>query len=279
MHAENGTKFSALEGMCIVLRRLNYPKRYEDMVIEFGRHPTDIGIIFNEMLHFIHQTWDHLLTNFDQTWLHIDHLREFAHAIHNNGCPLNNCFGFIDGVLKPIARPVYNQRDVYNGKDRIHGLKYQAVTMPNGMIGNLYGPIEGRLHDSTLLRESGILDQIAPFTTENGDSLVIYGDKAYPIGNNLITPYRGVGLEHAERYFNLLMNSGRISVEWGFSKVGTLFSFTNYAPNLKLYLQPVALYYRTAAILTNCHNCLYGSQTSRYFDLEPPSLEEYLRHL
>ena len=31
-----------------------------------------------------------------------------------------------------------------------------------------------------------------------------------------------------------------------------------------------------AQILTNCHTCLYGNQTSQYFDVMPPELENYL---
>ena len=151
MRASNGTKWSGLEGLCVMLRRLNYQKRYEDMVAEFGRHPTDIGIIFNQMIYYIDEHWCHLLDNFDQMWLHQDNLRMMAEAIPDKGCPLNNCFGFLDGTLIPNARPIYNQRELYNGKDKVHGLKYQSLTVANGLIANLYGPVEGRRHDSTLL--------------------------------------------------------------------------------------------------------------------------------
>lgn len=35
--------------------------------------------------------------------------------------------------------------------------------------------------------------------------------------------------------------------------------------------------YKVANILTNCHTCMYGSQVSQHFGLDPPSLLEYLR--
>ena len=38
----------------------------------------------------------------------------------------------------------------------------------------------------------------------------------------------------------------------------------------------VGLYYPVANILANCHTTLYGSQTSEYFRVPYPSLEEYL---
>jgi len=175
------------------------------------------------------------------------------------------------------TRPTYNQREVYNGKDRVHGLKYQSLTFPNGLIGNLYGPVEGRLHDATLLRESGILQEVANFTDVDGRPLVIYGDKAYPLSDQLLTPYRGVGHNNDQRNFNLDMNSARISVEWNFAGVNNNFAFMNYSPNLKLYLQPIAVYYKVSVILSNCRTCLYGNQTSKYFELDPPTIQEYLQ--
>lgn len=145
--------------------------------------------------------------------------------------------------------------------------------MPNGLIANLYGPVEGSKHDSSMLRESGLLDILSNLTTADGMPLALYGDKAYPIHQNLITPYRGAGLTAVQKEFNLKMNSARISVEWEFAKVGTLFGFMNYAPNLKVYLQPL-LHFRVAVLLSNCHSYLYRSQTSKYFDVEPPILED-----
>ena len=173
------------------------------MVAEFGRHPTDIGKIFNQMIYYIDEHWCHLLDNFDQMWLHQDNLRMMAEAIQDKGCPLHNCFGFLDGTLIPNARPIYNQRELYNGKNKVHGLKYQSLTVANGLIANLYWPVEGRIHDSTLLRESGILQTVEHFTAADGSPLIMYADKAYPIHQHLITPYRGVGLSNVERFFNI----------------------------------------------------------------------------
>ena len=51
------------------------------------------------------------------------------------------CFGFIDGTVRPICRPKQNQRIVYNGHKRVHGLKCQSVVLPSGMIANMYGPV------------------------------------------------------------------------------------------------------------------------------------------
>lgn len=68
----------------------------------------------------------------------------------------------------------------------------------------------------------------------------------------------------------------RANVEWGFQKIISQFAFLDFKKNQKLLLQELESMYMVAVILINCHTTLYGSQTSHYFNLMPPSLEEYL---
>ena len=62
-------------------------------------------------------------------------------VISQRGSPLQNCFGFVDGTVRPIAKPDNNQRIVYNTHKRLHALKFQSLALPNGIIGYLYGPV------------------------------------------------------------------------------------------------------------------------------------------
>ena len=57
------------------------------------------------------------------------------------GAALDNCYGFIDGTVRPICRPQDNQRVVHNGHKRVHAIKFQSVTAPSGMIAQIYGPV------------------------------------------------------------------------------------------------------------------------------------------
>ena len=60
-----------------------------------------------------------------------------------------------------------------------NGLKFQSIALPNGIIGNLFGPVEGKRHDCFLLRESGLLNQLQQIAFNNhGDPLCVYGDPA-----------------------------------------------------------------------------------------------------
>ena len=144
------------------------------------------------------------------------------------------------------------------------------------MIAHLFGPIEGRRHDSFMLGESGLLPKLYHITKPNGEPYVLYGDPAYGLSRNILAPFRGAILTAEEKIFNRAMSKVRVSVEWGFGKILQNFAFVDFKKNLKILLQPVAKYYLVAGILTNCHTCLYGSVVSAFFELGPPQLEVYL---
>jgi len=106
----------------------------------------------------------------------------------------------------------------------------------------------------------------------------VYGDPAYPLGDGyIIPPYRGGAISRNQMIFNKRMSAVRICVEWAFGKVLSLFAYLDFKKNQKVYLQPVGKYYAVAVLLTNCHTCMYGSETSSFFNLQPPALLEYLR--
>ena len=43
----------------------------------------------------------------------------------------------------------------------------------------------------------------------------------------------------------------------------------------KIGLSPVAKQYRVSALFTNAQTCLYKNNTSKFFEVDPPLLEEY----
>lgn len=109
----------------------------------------------------------------------------------------------------------------------------------------------------------------------NGEPLAIYGDPAYPHRVHLQCPYKGANLSNAQRQFNASMSSVRVAVEWPFGEIATYFAFNDFKKNLKVGLQSVAKIYAVSCLIFNAKTCLHGSQTSQFFQLEPPSLHEY----
>ena len=270
--ASSKLRWSGTEGLCILLRRLCYPNRLCDLVPLFGRHETELSVIVNVMLYEVCRLHLHRLTNVNSPW--IDHVA-FAEAVTNKGCPMNNIWGFLDGTQGRLCRPQQGQESIFNGHKRIHSLKYQGLMVPNGLVAHFFGPIEGRRHDSAMYHLSGLDAQIDNIFG-NGQQLAVYGDSAYAFRRYLITPFKGANLAQIQTDFNKEMSRLRICVEWGFGNITNMFAFLSYHKNQKVYLQPVAKYWIAAVLFYNCHCCLYGSQTSTYFGLNAPSIEEYL---
>lgn len=136
-----------------------------------------------------------MIQDLNQPWLSPNCLQNFAYVVYAKGAALDNCWGFIDGTVRPICPSKRDQRVVYNGHKRIHGIKFQSIVAPNGIIANLADPYEGRKHDSGMLTDSGLLLQLQQYSYgPNRNSLCIYGDPAYPLCLQLQAPYRGPGL-------------------------------------------------------------------------------------
>jgi hypothetical protein len=272
---ENGVVEPGRVALAMLLRRLVYPARHCDLTQAFGWEKSRFSRVTRTLATYLYNRWHHLL-HFDSNRLTPCKLGEFATAIHRKGSALNNCWGFIDGTFRPIARPVWNQRLVYNGWKRCHGLKFQSVVTPDGLHVHLFGPVEGRRHDETVYRSSGFPQILQQYSyAPDGTPLVVYGDPAYGLSQHLISPFKGANLTVEEHRFNASMSKVREAVEWGFGEVVCQFRYLDFHKNLKILLQPVGLFYAVGVLLCNAHVILHGSQVSSYFGCLPPSLQEY----
>ena len=152
---------------------------------------------------YVFDEYSHLLAHLNQPWLSRNSLRHFAAAIHDEGAPLENCWGFIDGKVRPLCKPGQNQRILYDGHKRVHGMKFQSVVAPTGLIASLFGPVEGRRHDSGMLVDSGLLQELSQYSfAPDGTPLCVYGDPAYPLRIHLQGPFKGANLTPAEQQYS-----------------------------------------------------------------------------
>ena len=101
-------------------------------------------------LDFIYQRHHHRLELWNLHFLQPPYLQRYADAVAGKGAPLNNCFDFVGGTIARICKPVLNERVVYSHGTREHGVKFQTVVLPNGLIINVEGQWEGRSHDCVL---------------------------------------------------------------------------------------------------------------------------------
>ena len=149
---------SGTEALCILLKRVTHPVKFDKMVASFGRPTTQLRKIASAITNIVYNKHRHRLSSLQQNWLSSVNLARYAEAIHAAGSPLDNCWGFVNGSLIQDADTPKGR--IYNGSNRISAIKFQSVVAPNGLIAHLYGPVEGRRYDSAMLRESEMLSQL-----------------------------------------------------------------------------------------------------------------------
>ena len=196
-------------------------------------------------------------------------------------------WAFIDCVVFKIARPsakafpgMSMQKRFYTGHGRKHAVKLQAVSLPDGIIANTWGPIEGRRHDETLRQWSPLIQQVDSLFKPGDTTLQLLADSAYSGGPYITKGFqatRNRSLTAQEKKYNKALSKARIAVEWGFAELANrFFKHLRYSKKLKLGESRIGLSIQVAVILSNCCLCLRPGITATYFNCEPPSLEWYL---
>jgi nuclease HARBI1 len=242
----------------------------------------------NELVLHLDETWKHLL-DFDVGFLlSPERLAAYAQAIYETGVPIETIWAFLDCTLIQMCRPTWFQRQAFSGHKKYHVLKYQALGLPNGLIGHLFGPQEGRRNDNALAAFSGIFDlalehAVRPGTDENTPiaerHFQIFGDPAYGVTPVLLSPFSGPGdRTEAEQEWNVVMSQARISIEHAFGLVLKEWPFLRAHWKHRVFASPLGRYYRVAVLLTNAQSCFHPNQTSNHFTCPPPSVQEYFHH-
>ena len=171
---------------------------------------------------------------------------------------------------------------------KLHGLAFQGIGAPNGLIIDAYGPVPGHNNDLHVLNVSNALARLQTlFTAANGIRTAMgaavrrfrcYGDSIYPPSAVISRRRRMPPLSAAHLAQNSRVNASRTSIEWTFGKVNHLWRHIDLPRQMKLQHCPIGVgkLFTCGHILTNLHTTLYGSQTGLYFQVAPPTLEDYL---
>ena len=126
-----------------------------------------------------------------------------------------------------------------------------------------------------MLKKTGFLRDLEQFAFLHAGQPCVYGDPPYPLRVHLQCPFRHGVLTDVMKAYNASMSAVKSSVEWLFGDIINYFKSLDFEKNLKIGLTSVGKMYIVSALLQNALTCLYGNQTSSFFDLEPPTLEEY----
>jgi hypothetical protein len=194
--------------MMVLLRRLGYPCRFADLVCEFGKPTTYICEAF-------HTAIDYVFLKYARggvcPFLWEGSFMSFAEAFHILGSPIPTIIGLMDGNFMGVARPGgmrnfqhrVDQRKFYSGKEKIHGYKWLAVVLGNGMVG-IKGPYPGSTHDATMFDLSGWRAKLQDYFVRHGVQLQFFADSGFANENHIITMLKGY-VTLAGLTFNALM--------------------------------------------------------------------------
>jgi hypothetical protein len=267
------------EALFIFLTRMAHLWQLETLQLFFGYTKKVMVEATEWVMWFVHRHWDFLLDDFcsvnHEEYLSRDRLALFARKVHETGAPLPACWGFIGCTTRPTGRPKKAQSESYNGVKRINSLKYSAVKSPDGLIYHLHGPVESKRADDWLLVRSNLKERIKM----HSPGFYIYGDSAYSnhLSGALIVPFDDVPLSDRQQVFNQRMADAHEASADGFEDVVRLWRGLEALPTQYMSTYNLGVQYRVAVLLTNIHICVYGSETSSYFECCPPNIEQYLK--
>lgn len=276
--------FSGEEALLILLYRFHYPERYVDIEREFGRDYSTCCRIFQWMINFLTERWGYLLTNHMEYW--VESLPLFCEKIRIKYEELVgplppeeafDIFGFIDSTINAMCRPTQGLRDpggagvgeilndvqraFYTGYKKLHGLKWQTVGLPNGMIFHASGPYSARHNDAFLYGRSHIEHSLHQLQEDQEEQYRIMGDAAYGV-TEYVSPLKNPKL--------------RISIEWNYHEVKDYYQMVNYKRFFKVKASNIADMFLVALLLHNVHVSMNGSESSVYYQVDPPTFEDWI---
>jgi len=268
------------EAMCMLCMKYAWPTRLGSMVKVFGCSVSKMSRVVSAMRRLLYNAFVHALNHPGD--LTLRELQRFSAAIEaKSGIGGRFIFGFVDGTVRSIPKPSHLQSAVYNGKDRVHALKYQSVVTPDGMLHQLAGPWAGARHDMHMLRQSALLPYVNALPrTADGTQFSIYADCGYSERDGIVTPYFDGAVNAVHEAWNQAMASSRIAVEWGFGDIVLAWSHLDMVRQQQLLSnRKIGQVYLVAGLMTNFLNCFKSNRGSQYFNVEPPTFEVYLQRL
>lgn len=150
---DNNYQIESINAFCIMLYRMANPSSLAITSNFFNRSTSILSRIFNYMVTLIYKKVKTKMT-YDTFLINQEKIHLYSRCINS---PTKRCWGFVDGNFHHICRPSGSndiQRAFYNGSKKRHGINFQCVTTPNGMIAALSRPLSGTQGDATVVAES-----------------------------------------------------------------------------------------------------------------------------
>lgn len=266
----------------------------------FGVKQADASRMLDALVDFLYERWYKPLfvTDFKRWAPYFAEWAEATMAAQRAapGTGVEGIVALVDGHKQGVNRPGVADREFFNGHGWLYCLVYLVAIAPNGLCIDLAGPFEGRHNDQFMLQCSQYLERFKAcmeWAVKTGQRFSngvqatrawlyqlysTYFDAGFTIQPFAQVPFKkhpGMELTAPQKLVNKQCARMRVPNEWFFSRTNLLWphaadgraQYVGGGKTGKLFI--------IACMLTNAHTCLYGQQTNAYFDVLPPTLEEY----
>ena len=143
-------------------------------------------------------------------------------------------------------------------------VKFQTVSLPNGMLYHVFGPVPCRQGDMFTLPQSQIQNKLKDVMASFEVKYHVYGDSAYSRNEEITAHIEGSSLTDRQKTENKCFNACRESIEWGNKAIKFFFKASVYDTGLRLKAMDIASMLQCCIFFTNCLCAMYGNQTSEY---------------
>src|SRR6266481_8648488 len=131
---------SALEALALTCAHMRSPEDQWALATKYHRSQVAISQLTHEVVSYINNTWGHLLRFDKDGILSPEALTQYTAALHMHGAPTRMVVGLLNCTIRKTCRPSFFKTLAYMGYKKFHGMKFQAIAVPNGMITHLDGP-------------------------------------------------------------------------------------------------------------------------------------------
>ena len=233
--------------LMVLLKRMASTATYKDLRFVVGGSKTAVCSTFLHMLEYLYNNFTDRVTSL-LVWE--DHMLGFATLMQAKGSPYDGLVGLLDGHFLDISRPggagcrgnnVFDWQ-VFNGKERSHGLKWQGIVLANGMA-VLQGPWFGVEHDASCYTMSGVEEDMSAMSARLHlpVPLCLYADSAYAETMHLVRAVHHATASQASRDLNKHMRKIRVLVENLFAYLDQVCTYLDARKSLRLGGSPLGM--------------------------------------
>ena len=296
-------KFTYEETLLIALDYMANGVKFSKLVDTYGGDWTRYTYPVNFFARYVYHKYYHRLSGKSMRYW-ASSVPEFRNALWlkvcftENGCqdirvPFNRFrpFGWIDAMQHTMCRPGGGpqneaddrredenriQRAFFTSYGKMHGMKTQALYLPNGMIGSVYFASVSH-NDKGVVNLSGIEEELktalAGYMLEDGMTYpALYGDEIYEPSEVMVK----ANGQRDEFYLRLTSTWG--DVEHVFGLTSNLWKRLRVKHTWRIMKQKhfIRAHLFSIFFMTNLYTCIHGNKTATKYGFNTIPLSEYL---